>query len=62
MPAPKLGEQRWSLQLTYFASGRHTVVKQTAVRVGNILVIPSGSPGLADARLQKALDKSWVAR
>lgn len=62
LAAPTLGDQCWSLQLTYSVGGQRTVVKQTAVRAGNILVIVSGSPGLVDAHLQEALDTARVAR
>jgi hypothetical protein len=34
---------------------------QTAVRTGNVLVIVSGSPGLVDAYLGKALAKAKAA-
>ncbi|KPC62622.1 hypothetical protein [Streptomyces chattanoogensis] len=56
--APDLGEERWSQLLTYSAGGQRSVVKQTAIRTGNVLVIVSGSPGLVDAHLDKALDKA----
>ncbi len=56
--APDLGDERWSHLLTYAASGQRTVVKQTAVRAGNIVVIFSGSPALVDAHLDKALNKA----
>ncbi|MFH8991424.1 hypothetical protein [Streptomyces sp. NPDC017940] len=56
--APDLGDERWSHLLTYAAGGQRTVVKQTAVRAGNIVVIVSGSPALVDAHLDKALNKA----
>ncbi|MEU9228323.1 hypothetical protein AB0D40_28625 [Streptomyces massasporeus] len=59
--APDLGDERWSQLLTYSVGGQRSVVKQTAVRTGNILVIASGSPGLVDANLEKALAKAKVA-
>ncbi|MGW7166693.1 hypothetical protein ACWGH3_15600 [Streptomyces sp. NPDC054884] len=37
---------------------QHSVVKQTAVRVGRLLVVVFGSPGLVDVNLEKALDKA----
>ncbi|WP_390898571.1 hypothetical protein [Streptomyces fulvoviolaceus] len=60
--APDLGDEQWSQRLTYSAGGQRNVVKQTAVRTGNILVIVSGSPGLVDANLEKALAKAQAAR
>ncbi|MEU9371675.1 hypothetical protein AB0D71_45070 [Streptomyces avermitilis] len=59
--APVLGDEQWSQLLTFSAGGHHSVVKQTAIRTGNILVVVSGSPGLVDAHLDKALDKARSA-
>ncbi|ROQ70214.1 hypothetical protein EDD93_4725 [Streptomyces sp. 840.1] len=59
--APDLGDEQWSQLLTYSADGQHSVVKQTAIRTGNVLVIVSGSPGLVDAYLDKALSKARSA-
>ncbi|MET8683647.1 hypothetical protein ABZV77_05470 [Streptomyces sp. NPDC004732] len=55
--APDLGDEQWSQLLTFSAGGQRSVVKQTAIRTGNVLVIVSGSPGLVDAHLDKALAK-----
>ncbi|MBC3988747.1 hypothetical protein H8N00_07565 [Streptomyces sp. AC563] len=58
LPAPRgLGDERWSQLLTFSAAGRSTVVKQTAIRDGSLLLIVSGSPALVDRHLGKALDK-----
>ncbi|MFF1535266.1 hypothetical protein [[Kitasatospora] papulosa] len=59
--APDLGDEQWSQLLTYSAGGQRSVVKQTAIRSGNVLVIVSGSPGLVDAHLDKALTKARTA-
>jgi hypothetical protein len=59
--APDLGDEQWSQLLTYSAGGQRSVVKQTAIRTGNVLVIVSGSPGLVDAHLDKALTKARTA-
>ncbi|MFG2349571.1 hypothetical protein [Streptomyces phaeochromogenes] len=59
--APDLGDEQWSQLLTYSASGQRSVVKQTAIRTANSLVIVSGSPGLVDAHLEKALTKARTA-
>ncbi|WP_217550104.1 hypothetical protein [Streptomyces sp. GbtcB6] len=53
--APPLGDERWSQLLTYSAGGQSSVVKQTAIRTGNVLVILSGSPALVDAHLADAV-------
>ncbi|WP_436840350.1 hypothetical protein [Streptomyces flavofungini] len=60
--APDLGDEQWSQLLTYSAGGQRSIVKQTAIRTGNILVIVSGSPGLVDAHLAKAFDKGQHMR
>lgn len=57
-----LGDEPWSQLLTYSAGGQRSVVKQTAIRTGSILLIVSGSPGLVDAHLDKALAKARTAR
>ena len=56
--APDLGDEQWSQLLTFSAGGQRSVVKQTAIRTGNILVIVSGAPGLVDAHLDKAIAKA----
>ncbi|MFD3561908.1 hypothetical protein ACFWVU_19800 [Streptomyces sp. NPDC058686] len=43
MPAPHLGDEQWSQLLTYSAGGQRSIVKQTAIRTGNVLVLVSGS-------------------
>jgi hypothetical protein len=53
--ARQLGDERWSQLLTYSAGGRRSVVKQTAIRTGAILVVVSGSPALVDAHLAAAV-------
>jgi len=59
--APDLGDEQWSQLLTYSVGGQRSVVKQTAVRIGTVLVIVSGSPGLVDASLEKAFAKAQAA-
>ncbi|MFD4829211.1 hypothetical protein ACFWPV_05040 [Streptomyces uncialis] len=56
--APALGDEQWSQLLTFTTGGRDSVVKQTAVRTGTLLVIVSGSPGLVDTHVDKALAKA----
>jgi hypothetical protein len=48
---PALGDEQWSQLMTFTADGRNTVVKQTAVRVDNVLVVLSGSPACAASRI-----------
>ncbi|MEU3299780.1 hypothetical protein ABZ729_08155 [Streptomyces sp. NPDC006678] len=59
--APELGDEQWSQLLTYSAGGQRSLVKQMAIRTGNILMIVSGSPGLVDTHLDKALAKARAA-
>ncbi|MEH0441526.1 hypothetical protein QBA74_42185 [Streptomyces scabiei] len=62
LPAPHgLGDEQWSQLLTFSAGGRSTVVKQTAIRDGSLLLIISGSPALVDRHLDKALSKATAA-
>ncbi|MFF9001533.1 hypothetical protein ACF1GW_06360 [Streptomyces achromogenes] len=55
---PHLGDEQWSQLLTFSAGGHDSVMKQTAIRDGNVLVIVSGSPALIDRHLDKALAKA----
>ncbi|MFG3364255.1 hypothetical protein ACGF0K_04680 [Streptomyces sp. NPDC048156] len=59
--AARLGDERWSQLLTFTAGGRSSVVKQTAVRTGAVVVVLSGGPGLVDAHLVKAVAKAQRA-
>ncbi|KUN02112.1 hypothetical protein AQI95_28980 [Streptomyces yokosukanensis] len=61
LTAPRLGDEQWSQLLTFSADGRDTVVKQTAIRDGSVLVDVSGSPALVDRHLGKALAKATAA-
>ncbi|WP_433453752.1 hypothetical protein ACQPXS_36435 [Streptomyces sp. CA-142005] len=59
LPAPqRLGDQQWSQLLSFSTAGRSTVVKQSAIRDGNLLLIVSGAPALVDRHLGKALAKA----
>ncbi|MGW3009653.1 hypothetical protein ACWC9R_12555 [Streptomyces sp. NPDC001219] len=60
--APNLGDEQWSQLLTYSAGGQRSVVKQTAIRTGNVLLIVSGSPALVDTHVAKAVHKAQTAR
>ncbi|MFD9068458.1 hypothetical protein [Streptomyces lasiicapitis] len=59
---PDLGDEQWSQVLTFSVGGQRSIVKQTAVRTGNVLVIVSGSPRLVDAHLAKAVAKGLRTR
>ncbi|MFG3026636.1 hypothetical protein ACGFZQ_50625 [Streptomyces sp. NPDC048254] len=62
LSAPRaLGDEQWSQLLTFTAGGQSTVVKQTAIRDGSLLVVVSGSPALVDRHLDKALSKAASA-
>ncbi|WTD05921.1 hypothetical protein OH717_26755 [Streptomyces albidoflavus] len=52
------GDQQWSQLLTFTAAGRSSVVKQTAILDGNLLVVLTGSPALVDRHIHKALAKA----
>ncbi|MEV8289611.1 hypothetical protein [Streptomyces niveus] len=58
VPAPRLGDERWSHLLAFSSEGADTVVKQTAIRDGSVLLIVSGSPALVDRHLDTALTKA----
>ncbi|MER7778185.1 hypothetical protein ABTZ21_24810 [Streptomyces sp. NPDC096191] len=60
VPAPRLGEEQWGQLLTFTAGGRSQVVKQTAVRVGMVVAVVSGSPALVDAHVEEAVAKARV--
>ncbi|MFB6859495.1 hypothetical protein ACFCZQ_07770 [Streptomyces virginiae] len=62
LTAPALGEQVWSQLLSFTAGGQESVVKQTAVRTGSVLVVVAGSPGLVDAQVERALGKVSSSR
>ncbi|WP_434591983.1 hypothetical protein [Streptomyces sp. A5-4] len=61
LPVPPLGDERWSQLMTFTAGGPTSVVKQTAVRTGRVVVVVSGSPALVDAQVEKAVEKARVA-
>ncbi|MFE4538260.1 hypothetical protein ACFRKB_24815 [Streptomyces scopuliridis] len=56
--AARLGDERWSQLLTFSVGGRSSIVKETAVRTGTVVVVVSGSPGLVDTHVAKAVDKA----
>jgi|UPI00040827C8 hypothetical protein len=60
--APRLGDQQWSQLMTFTSGGQDSVVKQTAIREGSLLLIVSGAPALVDQHLDKALAKATATR
>ncbi|MGW6599385.1 hypothetical protein [Streptomyces sp. NPDC055036] len=62
VPAARMGDERWSLLLTFTAGGRSSVVKETAVRTGTVVVVVSGASALVDAHVKKAVAKARVSR
>ncbi|MFJ9616172.1 hypothetical protein [Streptomyces noursei] len=62
LSAPQLGDEQWSQLLTFTINGRSTVMKQTVIRTGTIVVDISGSPGLVDTQVAKALKKAQIGR
>ncbi|MCY0963057.1 hypothetical protein [Streptomyces sp. H27-H5] len=62
LAAPALGDGAWSQLLTFTADGQDSIVKQTAVRTGTILLVVSGSPALVDSHVEKALAKASTGR
>ncbi|MGW2685713.1 hypothetical protein ACWC6I_21480 [Streptomyces sp. NPDC001414] len=62
LTAPHVGgDERWSQLLTFTTQGQSSVVKQTAIRAGRLLLIVSGSPALVDRHLGRALAKATKA-
>ncbi|MGW0137509.1 hypothetical protein [Streptomyces calvus] len=59
--APQLGDEQWSQLMTFSSGGQSTVVRQTAIRDDNLLLVLSGSPALVDLHLKKALVKATAA-
>ncbi|MEU3259941.1 hypothetical protein ABZ663_27575 [Streptomyces albidoflavus] len=57
----RLGEERWSQLLTFTAGGWSSVLKQTAVRVGRVVAVVSGSSALVDAHVERAVAKAREA-
>ncbi|MFK4148619.1 hypothetical protein [Streptomyces sp. NPDC004065] len=60
--APRLGDQQWSQLMTFTSGGQDSVVKQTAIREGSLLLIVSGAPALVGQHLDKALAKATATR
>lgn len=58
VPVPRLGDEQWGQVLTVIAGGQRTVVQQTVIRDGAVLVVISGSPAEVAVHGQTALAKA----
>lgn len=53
-----LGDERYAHTMTVASGASTTVLKQVAVRTGNVVVMLTGAPGLVDAQLPAAVEKA----
>lgn len=58
VPVPRLGDEQWGQVLTVTAGGRRTIVQQTVIRAGAVLLVVSGSPAEVTVHAQTALAKA----
>ncbi|MFD4247529.1 hypothetical protein ACFWP3_38990 [Streptomyces sp. NPDC058525] len=58
VPVPRLGDEQWGQVVTVTADGRRTVVQQTVIRDGAVLLVVSGSPAEVTVHGQTALAKA----
>ncbi|MFD4736103.1 hypothetical protein ACFWNQ_01860 [Streptomyces virginiae] len=58
VPVPRLGDEQWGQILTVTAGGRRTVVQQTVIRAGAMLLVVSGRPAEVTIHAQTALAKA----
>lgn len=60
---PPLGDEQYAHTMSFeTGAAGGMVLKQTSVRVGNVMVMLAGSPGLVDANLERAVAKARAAR
>ncbi|MEU3904178.1 hypothetical protein AB0F20_10200 [Streptomyces goshikiensis] len=57
-----VGDERYAQTMTVTSGTSTTIVKQVAVRSGNVMVWLSGSPGLVDKELPGALKKAAAGK
>ncbi|MFF3860119.1 hypothetical protein [Streptomyces sp. NPDC002209] len=57
-PVAHLGDEQWGQVLTVTAGGRRTIVQQTVIRAGAVLLVVSGSPAEVTVHAQTALAKA----
>lgn len=62
LPTPALGNEQWSQLLTFSAGGKESIVKQTAIRSGAVLLVVSGAPALVDRVLPRGFSKATATR
>lgn len=53
-----IGDERYAQTMTITTSTSTTILKQVAVRAGNVMVMLTGSPGLVDKDLPGAVEKA----
>lgn len=58
VPVPRFGDEQWGQVLTVTAGGRRTLVQQTVIRDGAVLLVVSGSPAEVAVHWQSALTKA----
>ncbi|MEU6395408.1 hypothetical protein ABZ867_00220 [Streptomyces cinnamoneus] len=58
VPVAHLGDEQWGQVLTVTAGGRRTIVQQTVIRAGAVLLVVSGSPAEVTVHAQTALAKA----
>ncbi|MEW2582972.1 hypothetical protein [Streptomyces virginiae] len=58
VPVPRLGDEQWGQVLTVASGGRRTIVQQTVIRAGAVLLVVSGSPAEVTVHTQAALAKA----
>ncbi|MFB7464675.1 MULTISPECIES: hypothetical protein [Streptomyces] len=58
VPVPRLGDEQWGQVLTVTAGGRRTVVQQTVIRDGAVLLVVSGSRAEVTIHAQTDLAKA----
>lgn len=60
VPVPRFGDEQWGQVLTVTAGGRRTLVQQTVIRDGAVLLVVSGSPAEVAVHWQSALTKAMA--
>ncbi|MEU9373725.1 hypothetical protein AB0D94_08160 [Streptomyces sp. NPDC048255] len=58
VPVPRSGDEQWGQVLTVTAGGRRTIVQQTVIRDGAVLLVVSGSPAEVAVHWHSALTKA----
>ncbi|MGE7384195.1 hypothetical protein ACQKM2_01655 [Streptomyces sp. NPDC004126] len=58
VPVARLGDEQWGQVLTVAVGGQRTIVQQTVIRAGAVLLVVSGSPAEVTVHAQTALAKA----